>query len=76
MADDGDNRLWRHCAAVAMGVLRWPPEVFWNATPAELYLALEGLTGRTFRDADPAPLSRAELEALSALFPDRPLPDR
>jgi uncharacterized phage protein (TIGR02216 family) len=71
-----ETRLWRQCAALAMGVLRWPPDVFWNATPAELYLALEGMTGRTLDGTDPAPLSRAELEALSSLFPDQPMRDR
>jgi len=59
-----------------MGVLRWPPDVFWNATPAELYLAFEGMTGRAFAGIEAAPLTRAELEALIALFPDRPPSDR
>ena len=26
--------------AAAMGLLRWPPEVFWSATPRELIAAL------------------------------------
>jgi len=71
-----EARLWRQCAAVAMGLLRWPPDVFWNATPAELYLAIEGMTGRVLDATDHAPLSRAELDALTALFPDRPPSDR
>lgn len=25
-----------------LGVLRWPPSEFWNATPTELYRGIEG----------------------------------
>lgn len=55
-------------ARVAMGLLQWPPEVFWRATPAELRLALEGrIQGPR---ADP-PVDRAELTALCRRFPDQ-----
>ena len=76
MKADLDRQLWRQCAVVALGVLRWPPEVFWAATPADLYLALQGVTGRGLKAADSSPLSRAELEDLCALFPDRPVRNR
>lgn len=65
------GHLWRQCAVVALGILRWPPDVFWAATPTELALAIEGLTGRGPATVDTAPLTRAELEALSGRFPDR-----
>lgn len=71
-----ETRLWRQFAAVAMGLLRWPPDVFWNATPAELYLAIEGMTGRGLEPPEQAPLCRAELDALTALFPDRTMRNR
>ncbi len=48
----------RSAAMVATGLLGWPPEQFWRATPAELQLALEGRFGSA-----PA-LGRRELEQL------------
>lgn len=57
------------CAAaarVAMGLLGWPPDAFWQATPQDLRLALEGRLGR----ASAHGLGRAELEQLMARFPD------
>lgn len=63
------DELWRQCARIAMGVLGWTPEIFWQATPAELMLAVGGLTGGA--STPPAPLTRAEFEVLSNRFPDR-----
>jgi uncharacterized phage protein (TIGR02216 family) len=49
-------------AAVLLG---WRPGEFWDATPAELAAALQGLT-----DEQTTPLSAAALAALRAQFPD------
>ena len=65
MADE----IWRQCARIALGVLGWSPQAFWQATPAELMLAMEGITGGA--SAPPAPLTRAEFDALQQRFPDR-----
>ncbi|MCZ8314355.1 phage tail assembly chaperone [Phreatobacter sp.] len=50
---------------LAFGVLGWPPQLFWQATPRELAAALEGCFGRIA-----APLDRSGLERLMAAFPD------
>lgn len=50
--------LARAAATVATGLLGWPPEQFWAATPAELQLAIEGRFGGA-----PA-FGRQELEQL------------
>jgi uncharacterized phage protein (TIGR02216 family) len=57
---------WERALAIGLGVLRLPPEQFWRMTPRELAAALRGLYGEPA-----APLSRAELDALVARFPDR-----
>ena len=56
---------WDDAQAFALGVLRWPPESFWLATPRELIAAAEGLTGRTATPAD-----AADLDRLMRAFPD------
>jgi len=43
--------------------LRLPPETFWRLSPAEL-LFLMGKTGES------APLNRARLDELAAVYPD------
>lgn len=53
-------------ARIATGVLGWPPEQFWRATPQELRLAIEGRLGR----GAAADFGRADLAALMARFPD------
>lgn len=50
--------LARSAAVVATGLLGWPPARFWEATPAELQLALEGRFGTA------AALGRQELNKL------------
>jgi len=52
---DGALRL----SGLVPRLMGWPPESFWNATPAELaaILAPEG-------ESQAAPLSRGELESL------------
>ena len=49
-----------------LGTLRLPPSVFWAMTPRELEAALRGAFGP--RAANP--MSRGELAALMALYPD------
>lgn len=54
----------------AFGVLRWPPDAFWAATPHELMAAIDG-----YNDAHGAqreePMNRDELNDLIRLYPDR-----
>jgi uncharacterized phage protein (TIGR02216 family) len=52
--------------ALGLGVLRWNPDTFWRATPAELSAALDGLAGRRAE-----PPGRGDLARLMAAFPDR-----
>ena len=54
---------WDDVLAAAFGLLRWPPETVWRATPRELALALG-------RRASPAAPGRAELDSLLRAFPD------
>jgi uncharacterized phage protein (TIGR02216 family) len=57
---------WDDAQALALGVLRWPPESFWRATPRELMAAVEGLTGR----AAVTPVGAADLDRLMRAYPD------
>jgi uncharacterized phage protein (TIGR02216 family) len=50
-----------------LGTLRLAPHVFWGMTPRELEAALRGAFG-VFRQAQP--MSRADLAALMAAYPD------
>ena len=61
MFSDAAGRL----AGLAGALLRWGPEEFWRATPAELAAVLRAIAGE---DA-PAP-SRTDLERLMEMFPD------
>jgi uncharacterized phage protein (TIGR02216 family) len=49
-----------------LGTLRLAPPVFWAMTPRELEAALRGAYGTR----PPRPLSRDDLAALMALYPD------
>jgi len=51
-------------SSVASALLGWRPSEFWNATPAELALALEPAA-----DA-PDPPDKAQLDELKRRFPD------
>jgi uncharacterized phage protein (TIGR02216 family) len=53
--------------AAGLGILRLPPSVFWAMTPRELEAALRGAFGIAVQ---PTPMSRDELTALMAAFPD------
>lgn len=57
---------WSRWLSFALGVLRWPPDVVWRATPRELALAARALFGAPIA----APLARADLADLMARFPD------
>nr|WP_026363283.1 phage tail assembly chaperone [Methylopila sp. M107] len=48
-----------------LGVLRLAPKDFWAATPAEIAAAARGMAGPPAK-----PLTRGELAALIARFPD------
>jgi uncharacterized phage protein (TIGR02216 family) len=51
---------------LTLGVLRWPPETFWRATPRELAAALH-----VPADSDaPHPATSGDLERLMQAFPD------
>lgn len=54
----------RLCGAAAM-LLGWRPDQFWNATPAELALALQ--SGEVSSDAP----DRTTIEDLKRRFPDQ-----
>lgn len=45
-------------AAISTRLLGWPPDIFWNATPAELAACLGPM------EAGTTPPSRAEIAAL------------
>lgn len=56
--------------SAAMGVVGWVPEVFWQATPRELWLALNG--NAEYRGAGArAPISKQRLKELMKAHPDR-----
>ena len=65
----GFAEICEDAARLATGLLGWPPDVFWRATPQDLRLALEGRLGRV--RAARAGLGKAELAALMARFPDK-----
>jgi uncharacterized phage protein (TIGR02216 family) len=58
---------WTGAMEAGLGALRLAPHVFWAMTPRELDAALNGAFGA---GASP-PLSRKELAALMAAYPDR-----
>lgn len=63
MASFGDSAVQLGCAAST--VLGWRPDEFWNATPAELALALQFPTG-VAEPPDPA-----TIEELRRRYPDK-----
>lgn len=58
----------RHLQA-GVGVLGWPPAVFWQATPRELRVALDGYMGHNGQTVRP-PLSVSRLGELMSAYPD------
>lgn len=72
MAGEGGRRdafPWDEVMRFGLGVLRWPPTVFWAATPREIAAAARPARPRG------APATRADLERLLAAHPD-PAPGR
>ncbi|MCB1310704.1 MAG: phage tail assembly chaperone [Sedimentitalea sp.] len=60
---------WPALMRAGMQGLRLTPDAFWRLTPAELQLMLG-------QGATDAPMSRAKLDALLAVFPDKAGEDR
>jgi uncharacterized phage protein (TIGR02216 family) len=56
---------WDEVMALAFGVLRWPPDTVWRATPRELAAAVV----RPGSSVEPA--TSGDLERLMLAFPDR-----
>lgn len=54
--------------AFGLGQLRWPPEIFWAASPREIFVASEALR----RAPAGEPPARGTLEALMRDHPDGP----
>ncbi|WP_338022075.1 rcc01693 family protein [Allorhizobium sonneratiae] len=55
---------WEAVMETGLGLLRLSPKVFWRLTPRE-FAAMAGLKRTTS-----APLTRADLQALMARYPD------
>ena len=53
---------------MCVGMLGWSPSVFWDSSPIEVFMALEGF--QEFNGATEAPMRRDELEDLMELYPD------
>lgn len=51
---------------MCVGGMKWRPKDFWNATLAELFLAVEGHNRANRRG--PEPMSRAEYEDLAEQY--------
>ncbi len=62
---------WDDVLAFALGVLRWPPEVMWAATPREIAAAARALAPHHGNQ----PLDGASLDALMQLYPDEAPPE-
>ena len=57
---------WDEAMALALRVLRWPPDTFWRATPRELAAALQAPTD--WHALQPA--TSADVRRLMQAFPD------
>jgi uncharacterized phage protein (TIGR02216 family) len=57
---------WDEAMEAGLGILRLAPSVFWAMTPRELEAALRG----AFGIRAPHAMSRSDLSALMALYPD------
>ena len=56
---------WDEVLGFGLGVLRWPPDVLWAATPREIAAAASAFAPTRAQAPE-----RAEMAALMALFPD------
>lgn len=61
---------WAAYAGFASAVLTWPPDVFWQATPAEFYAALIGYQRHVLGVDPAAAATKMDLLRLQNLFPD------
>lgn len=68
MTDAGFAGLAATASRVATGILGWPPDLFWRATPAELAHAIAGRTG--VHADSMMPLAGPELMRLMQEMPD------
>ena len=68
MSEPGESRPfpWDEAMALALGILRWPPDTFWRATPSELFAALRGPA----RGAGVEPATSSDVDRLMRAFPD------
>lgn len=57
---------WPALMALGLGVLRLPPQTFWQMTPREFSAALHGAIGHI----SAPPMNMAEFSNLAARFPD------
>ncbi|WP_112663101.1 rcc01693 family protein [Microvirga flavescens] len=57
---------WEEAMHLGLGVLRWSPDTFWRATPRELIIAWEGLSGGHKQ----VPLLHHDMQRMMAAFPD------
>lgn len=56
---------WARWKEIALGVLGWPPDVFWQSTFAELFPAIDGWREKNGTDGDKGPpAGRDDLEAM------------
>lgn len=56
---------WREAIGFGLGVLRLPPDAFWNMTPRELAFAIAAIRG-----AQPHAPARSSLDRLMRQYPD------
>lgn len=57
-------------AGFAGAVLRWSPDAFWRATPAELAAVVAALAGAGAGAGDAAPADAATIARMREEFPD------
>lgn len=61
---------------VGMGVLGWPPKVFWRATIRELYSGLEGWQKANGVEKPTTAPTTDELREMMEKFPDKKAPTK
>ena len=60
---------WQRLYQVCVGMIGIQPNMFWNMSPREVFLAIDGF--KEFNGAEKeTPLSRNELDKLMELHPD------
>ena len=66
MSRDAEPFPWDEVLHVALGLLRWPPDAVWRATPREIAMAIAPVRAAV------APMRLRDLGALIRAFPDQP----